>query len=60
MTEFLVIFVAITNDFRFVITPIDALSCPSYEQAREWFINAYPIEQIQNWTYKCWDRGSNV
>lgn len=60
MNDFLVIFVAITNDLQFIINPIDAISCPSYEQARDWFSNTYPVEQIKHWSYRCFEKLTSV
>ena len=60
MSEVLVIFVALTNDLQFIVKPLDAFSCPSYEQARNWFINTYPIEEIKHWTFKCFEQRTSV
>jgi hypothetical protein len=60
MSEVLVIFVALTNDLQFIVKPLDAFSCPSYEQARGWFINTYPIEEIKHWTFKCFEQHTSI
>jgi len=54
----LFVFVALTQDLKFVIIPKDVVYCPSYEQVKTWMIETMPVTDIMHWSYQCFSIGT--
>lgn len=54
----LFVFVALTQDLKFVIIPKDVVSCPGYEQVKAWMIETMPVTDIMHWSYQCFTIGT--
>jgi len=60
MSEFLVIFVILTKQMTFVITPYELDYCPSYEKAQEAMTYFYKDYDVGYWSYQCFERPKSI
>lgn len=56
MSQILVIFVVLTQQLTFVITPYNMNHCPSYDEARETMRQFYVEHDVAGWSYQCFKR----
>ena len=56
MSEFLVVFVILTEQMTFVIKPFDLDYCPSYEKAKQAMTFFYNDFDIKHWSYQCFQK----
>lgn len=60
MAEYLVIFVVLTKQMTFVITPYDLDRCPTYQEARGNMVQFYQEHDVAGWTYQCFDKPKSI